>query len=78
VSATSVKLLHAARDVAGGVEALAEALGIEEALLVAYMADRRTLPDALLLRAVDLILADRQTGLAPPPPTPERPAPDAA
>jgi hypothetical protein len=64
MSATSVRLLQAAADIAGGNEALAKRLGLTDALLAAYMADRRVLPDALLLRAVDLILADRQLGRA--------------
>jgi hypothetical protein len=64
MSATSVRLLQAAADIAGGNEALAMRLGISTALVSAYMADRRPLPDALLLRAVDIILADRQPGRA--------------
>ena len=62
MSATSVRLLQAAAEIAGGNEALAKRLGLTELLLSAYMADRRPLPDALLLRAVDLILEDRQPG----------------
>ena len=64
MSATSIRLLQAASDIAGGNEALAKRLGVSEALLSAYMADRRALPDPLLLRAVDIILADRQLGRA--------------
>jgi hypothetical protein len=64
MSATTVKLLQAALEIAGGAEALAKALRMEVALLTIYMADRRPLPDALLLRAVDLILADRQANLS--------------
>jgi len=65
MSATSVRLLQAAAEIAGGNEALAKRLGVTEALLAAYMADRRALPDALLLRAVDVILEDRQLGRVP-------------
>ena len=60
MSATSVRLLQAAAEIAGGNEALARRLGLTEFLLAAYMADRRPLPDPLLLRAVDVILEDRQ------------------
>jgi hypothetical protein len=63
MSASSVKLLQAALDIAGSAEALAHLLGIEKSLLTIYMGDRRPLPDALLLRAVDMILADRQAHL---------------
>lgn len=59
MSATSVKLLQAAAEVLGGNEALAERLGVEGWLLATYLADRRELPDALLLRAVDIVIADR-------------------
>ena len=60
MSATTVKLLHAAAEIVGGNAALAERLGIAEALLVKFMTDRPPLPDGLLLQAVDIILADRQ------------------
>jgi hypothetical protein len=65
MSATSVKLLQAAVEIAGSEEALAARLGIEEGLLLVYLADRRPLPDRLLLRAVDLILSDRQRLMVP-------------
>jgi outer membrane protein TolC len=60
VSTTSAKLLQAAADIAGGRRALAQLLGIGETLLERFMADRRELPDTLLLRAVDIVLAERQ------------------
>lgn len=60
VSATTVQLLQAAADVLGGPRALALQLGIGESLLARFMNGSRELPDALLLRAVDIILADRQ------------------
>jgi hypothetical protein len=59
MSATSSQLLHAAAEIVGGARALASRLAIDEILLAAYMADRRVLPDPLLLRAVDIVLADR-------------------
>jgi hypothetical protein len=36
-------------------------LGIDEGLLSQYLADKRPMPDALLLKAIDLIVASRQT-----------------
>jgi hypothetical protein len=61
VSATTVKMLEAAVEIAGGTRELADRLGISESLLAAFLADSRPLPDALLLRTVDLILEDRQS-----------------
>ena len=63
MSATTVKLLRTASEIAGGDRALARRLGIGEALLSRFMADRRELPDPLLLQAVDIILEDRQSVL---------------
>lgn len=56
-----MKLLQAASEIVGGDEALANRLGISERLLFRFMADRRELPDHLLLRAADIVLADRQS-----------------
>jgi len=64
VSATTVKLLQAACEIVGGDEALASRLGISERLLSRFMADRRELPDHLLLQAVDIVVADRESRLA--------------
>jgi DNA-binding transcriptional regulator YdaS (Cro superfamily) len=61
VSANSVQLLRAACEIAGGTRALAERLGIRESVLLIFMEDRRELPDELLLRAVDIILAERES-----------------
>ena len=66
MSATTVQLLHAAAEVVGGNEELAERLGIGPKLLSRFLDDSRELPDALLLRAVDIILADRQARLPVP------------
>lgn len=68
MSTTSVKLLKAAAEAAGGNRQLAAQLGIGEKALAMFMADQRELPDPLLLRAVDIILADRQSRFAPPSP----------
>ena len=66
MSATIVQLLQAASEIVGGNRALAIQLGISEALLRRFLADARELPDGLLLRAVDIILADRLSrGAAP-------------
>ncbi len=72
MSATSVNLLVAASEIVGGNRALARRLGIGETLLLQFMNDTRQLPDPLLLRAVDIILADRQTRI------PEVPHPEPA
>ena len=61
VSATTVQLLRAASEVVGGNKALADRLGIGETLLCKFVADTLELPDPLLLRAVDIILAERQS-----------------
>jgi hypothetical protein len=63
MSVTTVALLRAASEIAGGEKALAECLGVSETMLAKFMADSFELPDLLLLRAVDLILANRQPGL---------------
>jgi hypothetical protein len=60
MSATTVRLLKAAAEIVGGDRALANRLGIDKALLSRFMADSRDLPDPLVLRTVDIILADRQ------------------
>jgi hypothetical protein len=67
MSATTVGLLKAASDILGSEAALAERLGITETLLAKFLCDSLDLPDPLLLRAVDIILADRQPRFAPPP-----------
>ena len=72
MSATTVRLLQAAADIAGGSSALAQRLGIGESLLSGFMADRHRLPDALLLRAVDIVLEDRPRPLRPEAPALDR------
>jgi hypothetical protein len=59
MSATGVKLLLAAAELLGSTTELARRLEIGEKLLAVYMADVRELPDSLLLRVVDIVLADR-------------------
>jgi hypothetical protein len=70
VTTTTVNLLRAASEIVGGDMALAKCLGIREALLCKFMTDSRELPDVLLLRTVDIILADREARL----PFPDQPA----
>jgi hypothetical protein len=65
VSATTVRLLHAASEILGGHTPLAERLGLSETLLSKFLADDIELPDPLLLRAVDIILEDRQSRYSP-------------
>jgi hypothetical protein len=65
MSVTTVQLLQAASEIVGGPEALARALGIGETLLGRFMDDSLELPDTLLLKAVDIILADRQSRFPP-------------
>ena len=62
-----MKLLKAAAEIVGGEEALAGRLGIAYSRMASLLADRVPLPDPLLLRAVDIILEDRQAhGNVPP------------
>ena len=65
MSATSLKLLQTASEIVGGDRALARHLGIGDALLSKLLAGTQELPDYLLLRAVDIILADRETQFSP-------------
>jgi len=62
-----VKLLVAAAEIVGGQDALAERLGVTRERMASFLADRVALPDALLLRAVDIILEDRMARGAIPP-----------
>jgi len=66
MSGTTVRLLQAASEIVGGNKALARHLGIGERVLARFLEGSHELPDPLLLRAVDIILADRQTQAAAP------------
>ena len=57
-------MLEAASQIVGGNRALAENLGVSELLLGKFLTNCRELPDVLLLRAVDIILADRHANVA--------------
>ena len=59
MSAT-LRLLQAASQIAGGDHALAQYLGIREMVLAKLMENPSVFPDDLLLRAIDLVLADRE------------------
>ena len=74
MTATSRQLLHAAAEILRGKNVLAGRLGVGADLLDSYMAGSRALPDALLLRAVDIILADRQQRIGAAGIPPQRPA----
>ena len=64
MSASTVKLLQTAAEIAGCNRALADRLGITETLLSKFLADSPELPDTLLLPAVDIILEDRESHLS--------------
>jgi len=57
---TKAALLKAACDAAGGMSALAPRLGISEAMLRKCMSGAFEMPDPLFLRAVDVLLAERE------------------
>ncbi len=67
MSEATVRLLQAAADVLGGPRRLADRLEIRESLLEAYIGDRLAIPDALLLKTVDILLS------ATPAPRPSQP-----
>ena len=67
MSNTAGKLLEAAAEIVGGDNALAQRLGIGPSLLAKFLTGAVPLPDNLLLRAVDIVLAERQVALRPAP-----------
>jgi hypothetical protein len=71
-TSVSTRMLSAAAEIVGGEAELARRLDIGEAMLSKLMTGERPLPDVLLLRAVDIILADRQSNFG------QRPAPQPA
>jgi hypothetical protein len=62
---TSLQLLKTAADIVGGVKQLAERLQIGERLLLRIMEGKRAVPDFVLLRAVDVVLQERQARVPP-------------
>lgn len=74
MSHATVRLLRAAAEIMGSEEALARHFDIGRLLLRAYLEERRPLPDYLLLRAVDVVLAHtKPTGALPSAPDELRP-----
>lgn len=69
MSAATLRILQAASEIAGGNGPLADRLGISRAMLQKYMSGVFPLPDGLLLRAVDMVLAERDSLLGLPVPT---------
>jgi hypothetical protein len=65
-------LVHVASRL-GGVEALAARLSISARVLGAYLSGKELIPDALVLRVVDLVLVEMEKRPASPP-SPLRPA----
>ena len=65
VNSTSAKLLQAALEILGTERELARRLGIGETLLSKFMTDLHPLPDPLLLRAVDIVLENRDPARSP-------------
>jgi len=63
-SSSAVKLLQAAAGFAGGERQLALPVGLVQPLLGKVMADLHHAPDALLLQAVDIVLAQSLIPLA--------------
>ena len=59
MSKGAARLLRAASEAVGGMPALAVRLRTDEMLLARYMTGDRPLPDPLLLKVLDIILADR-------------------
>ena len=65
MSAATIRILQAAADISGGVDPLAERLAISAPMLRKYMSGAFPLPDPLLLLAVDIVLADRESRMPP-------------
>jgi hypothetical protein len=61
------KLLAHVANRLGGVEALAARLGISPRVLGAYLSGHELIPDALVLRVVDLVLGDTEKARPAPP-----------
>lgn len=58
---TPAKLLRAASAMVGGEKALAERLGIDDALLAKLMTGEHELPEPVLLGTVDIIMAKHES-----------------
>ena len=62
---TAARLLRAAADMVGGNKALSARLKVSQAMLIKYMAGGTEVPAALVLGAVDILLAEREPRLEP-------------
>ena len=62
-NSTGVRLLQAAAELVGGEEQLAVHLGITESLLGRLLLGRYSVPDPLLLHAVDILLSRRASSI---------------
>jgi len=71
---TKARLLQAACDAAGGPQAFAARLEVSEAMLRKYLSGAFQMPDPLLLRAMDLLIEERERFFEAKPK--ERPGPD--
>ena len=73
MTSTKLQILQAACDICGGSAALAARLGVSDALVRKCLTQGFELPDHFFLRAVDVILEDRESllAMAPTPPAQE-------
>ena len=62
---TAARLLQAAADALGGNKALSERLKVSQAMLIKYMTAGTEVPPALVLGAVDILLAEREARFEP-------------
>jgi len=61
MSKSAMRILRAAADMVGGLPELAVRLGTHETFLAEYMVGYRPVPDPLLLKVLDIVLAERET-----------------
>jgi CheY-like chemotaxis protein len=61
---THLKALHRAAQLEGGVASLASRLGVSEQSLLLWMDAKASVPPAVFLKVVDLLLAAEMSGLA--------------
>lgn len=64
MNSSTSRLLQAATEIVGSHRMLAGRLGISETLLMKFMDGTLQMPDWLLLKAVDILLAEREMRLA--------------
>jgi len=61
VSATKLRLLRTAIEVVGGPDLLAERVGVTPSMVDKLLLEPRLISDAVLLRAIDIVLDDRES-----------------